>query len=193
MKLRKLAALAVGGATLLLHVVGHGPGPRRGEGRLQRRWPDRLRHVRLRPRRSWRVHTPERRLSRRDVHLQLRLRGVGSRLHDGFEGGYAVRRGAGRRASVRRRRRRARTVPRLLLRQPYNAQLCANYGGVYCVNEGYAGGTTTSFAFWVGGTAIYSFKGGPWFVAADIRVEEAPALYTSQFGVSFMPGGGAQF
>ena len=75
----------------------------------------------------------------------------------------------------------------------YNAQLCATYGGVYCVNEGYAGGTTTSFAFWVGGTAIYSFKGGPWFVAADIRVEEAPALYTSQFGVSFMPGGGAQF
>jgi hypothetical protein len=48
---------------------------------------------------------------------------------------------------------------------------------IYCNNlGGYAGGTTTSVAFWFGGTAIYDFKGGPWFVAGDARIGDAPAL-----------------
>jgi hypothetical protein len=72
----------------------------------------------------------------------------------------------------------------------YNAEQCALYGGVYCQ---YGGGTTTSLAFWFGGTAIYDFKGGPWFVAADIRFGDAPALLGDQIIFVFMPGGGYEF
>jgi hypothetical protein len=77
----------------------------------------------------------------------------------------------------------------------YNAQLCAEGidNAVYCNNGNGFGSTTTSFAFWVGGTAIYDFKGGPWFVAADIRMGDAPALFYQQFVFAFMPGGGYEF
>jgi hypothetical protein len=78
----------------------------------------------------------------------------------------------------------------------YNAQLCAEGidNAVYCnTGNAYNGGTTTSVAFWVGGTAIYDFKGGPWFVAADIRMGDAPGLYTGNVIFAFLPGGGYEF
>jgi hypothetical protein len=73
----------------------------------------------------------------------------------------------------------------------YNAYECQQTGNpYYCDN----GGGTLSLAFWVGGTAMYDFKGGPWFVAADIRVGDAPALaYGGGFIFAFMPGGGYEF
>ena len=74
----------------------------------------------------------------------------------------------------------------------YNVTLCAEFGGIYCNNTG-AGGTSTSFAFWVGGTAFYDFKGGPWFVAGDIRIGDAPGLFYQQFIFAFLPGGGYEF
>ena len=75
----------------------------------------------------------------------------------------------------------------------YNPNLCAIYGGVYCAYGAGGSTTTTSAAFWVGGTAIYDFKGGPWFVAGDIRMGDAPALLTNQFIFAFLPGGGYEF
>jgi hypothetical protein len=54
-------------------------------------------------------------------------------------------------------------------------------------------GSTTSVAFWVGGTAMYDFKGGPWFVAADIRMGDAPALFGGNVIFAFLPGGGYEF
>jgi hypothetical protein len=69
----------------------------------------------------------------------------------------------------------------------------ANPGLAIC-NGAYGGGSTSSFAFWVGGTAIYDFKGGPWFVAADIRTGDAPLLYGSGgFIFAFLPSGGYEF
>jgi hypothetical protein len=73
------------------------------------------------------------------------------------------------------------------------AQAACNAGVTADCNLGGYGGTTTSFAFWVGGTAIYDFKGGPWFVAADIRMGDAPALFGGNFIFAFMPGGGYEF
>jgi hypothetical protein len=71
-------------------------------------------------------------------------------------------------------------------------QACENaYGGGGGVGCGNA--NTTSVAFWVGGTAIYDFKGGPWFVSADIRMGDAPALFYQQFIFAFLPGGGYEF
>jgi hypothetical protein len=66
----------------------------------------------------------------------------------------------------------------------------STYGGG---GGGGACGNTTSFAFWVGGTAMYDFKGGPWFVSADIRLGDAPAFYAGNVIFAFLPGGGYEF
>ena len=63
--------------------------------------------------------------------------------------------------------------------------------------DGYCYGTsssTSSIALWVGGTAIYDFKThGPWFVTGDFRVGDAPFLFTNQFIGIFTVGGGYEF
>jgi hypothetical protein len=75
----------------------------------------------------------------------------------------------------------------------YNATLCAEFGGTYCNNTNGYGGTTTSIAFWAGGTAIYDFKGGPWFVAGDLRFGDAPFLAPTYYGTGYGNGGNVIF
>jgi hypothetical protein len=76
----------------------------------------------------------------------------------------------------------------------YNAQNCITYGTPYYCDTAGGGGTTSSFAFWVGGTAIYDFKGGPWFVAADIRTGDAPFIVNGGGLIfAFLPSGGYEF
>jgi hypothetical protein len=61
----------------------------------------------------------------------------------------------------------------------------------YCyVNYSY---TTSSFALWGGGSAIYDFKGGPWFVKAGFQIGLAPAFWTNQFMGALLAGGGFEF
>ncbi len=53
--------------------------------------------------------------------------------------------------------------------------------------------TTTSLALWVGGTVLYAFNGGPWFVSGDVRLGDAPGLVYQQLVFAVMAGGGYQF
>ena len=53
--------------------------------------------------------------------------------------------------------------------------------------------TTSSFALWGGGSAIYDFKGGPWFVKGGFQVGIAPAFWTNQFMAALLVGGGFEF
>jgi hypothetical protein len=53
--------------------------------------------------------------------------------------------------------------------------------------------TTSSIAVWGGGTAMYDFRGGPWFVMGDLRVGIAPAMWTNQVMAAFTVGGGYEF
>jgi hypothetical protein len=85
------------------------------------------------------------------------------------------------------------------------ANITYNYGGAivsagcpatpgnpngYC----YGGSiTTSSAAVWGGGTAMYDFRGGPWFVMGDLRIGIAPALFTNQVMAAFTVGGGYEF
>jgi hypothetical protein len=65
---------------------------------------------------------------------------------------------------------------------------------IYCNGNGYGyGGSSTSLAFWAGGTCIYDFKGGPWFVMGDVRFGDAPALYYEQGIFAVLVGGGYEF
>ena len=75
---------------------------------------------------------------------------------------------------------------------PYNGINvgCAPQTPEYCQTPSV---TTSSFAFWFGGTAIYDFKHGPWFVMGDARVGDAPFLIANQFIGIFTVGGGYEF
>jgi hypothetical protein len=53
--------------------------------------------------------------------------------------------------------------------------------------------TTSSFALWGGGSAIYDFNGRPWFVKGDVQVGIAPAFWTNQVMAGVLVGGGYQF
>jgi hypothetical protein len=85
------------------------------------------------------------------------------------------------------------------------ANITYNYGGAvigtgcpatpgnpngYCYSSNY---TTSSIAVWGGGTAMYDFRGGPWFVMGDLRIGIAPAFWTNQVMAAFTVGGGYEF
>jgi hypothetical protein len=79
----------------------------------------------------------------------------------------------------------------------YNPTLCAR--GVtqdcspYLDGVGGPGASTLSLAFWAGGTVLYDFKGGPWFVSADFRIGDAPGFALEQAIFAVMVGGGYAF
>jgi hypothetical protein len=80
----------------------------------------------------------------------------------------------------------------------YNPTLCEEGVTQDCSatlngNLATAGTSTNSLALWVGGTVLYDFKGGPWFVSGDFRFGDAPALFYQQALFAVMAGGGYEF